>query len=207
MKKHTTLTTFLLVRHGAHALGGGIIAGRSPDVHLSDLGRQQAMGLVDRVAHLPIAAIYSSPMDRTLETARPLANHLQLEIGVRESLNEIDFGDWTGQTIEDLKTHPLWSAWNEFRSGTRIPGGESMLETQSRIVRELENLCSRHPQECVALFSHGDVIKSAVAYALGVPLDMFRRIEIGLASVSVIEIGDFGPWVLAVNNTARIELP
>lgn len=201
------MTTFLLIRHGAHALGGGIIAGRSPGVHLSDLGREQAGELADRLSHLAIAAIYSSPMERTRETAQPLADRLHLDVQIHDALNEIDFGEWMGQSIDELRKHPLWAAWNEYRSGTRIPGGESMLETQLRAVREVEYLRTEHPNQCLALFSHGDVIKSVVAYALGMPLDMFRRIEIGLASVSIVAIGDYGPWVLAVNNTGRIDPP
>ncbi|HSU65911.1 MAG TPA: histidine phosphatase family protein, partial [Tepidisphaeraceae bacterium] len=91
--------------------------------------------------------------------------------------------------------------------GTRIPGGELMLEIQSRIVKQMLRLREVHPEQCVAIVSHGDVIKAALAYWLGVPLDLFLRIEISLASVSVVAIGDYGPWVLCVNNTDSIQLP
>lgn len=201
------MTTFLLIRHGAHLLGGGTIAGRSPSVHLSPLGQTQANQLIERLAHLPIGAIYSSPMDRTRETAQPLARTLGLPVQIRPALAEIDFGDWTGQKIDDIKAQPPWKQWNAFRSGTRIPNGELMPETQLRIVNEMLLLRQQHPDDCLALFSHGDVIKAAVAYWLGVPLDLFQRIEIGLASVSAIALGDLGPWVLCVNNTAPITLP
>jgi probable phosphomutase (TIGR03848 family) len=201
------MTTFLLIRHAAHSLGGEVIAGRSPGVHLSDEGHRQARDLAERLTRLGITAIYSSPLDRTRETAQPLADRLGLAVHVREELNEIDFGDWTLQSIDELRARPIWSPWNEYRSGTRIPGGELMLETQLRIVREMDRLRGEHPDACIACFSHGDVIKAAVAHALGVPLDLFRRIEIALASVSVIAVGDYGPWVLGVNHTGRIELP
>ncbi len=108
--------------------GGGIIAGRSAGVHLSDAGRSQAAELAERVAHLPIAAIYSSPMERTRETARFVADKLGLQVQAGEALSEIDFGDWTRRRIEDLRADPLWDRFNQFRSGTRIPGGELMLE-------------------------------------------------------------------------------
>lgn len=199
-------TTFLLIRHGAHTLGHGVIAGRTA-VPLSPLGREQARGLIARVGHLPIDAIFSSPVHRARETAQPLSEHLRLPIHVSDPLAEIDFGDWTGQTLEALRPQERWRQWNSFRSGTRIPGGESMLEAQERIVREMYRLRAERPGQIVALVSHGDVIKAALAYCLGTPLDLFLRIEISLASVSVVQVSDYGPWVLCVNNTAEIPLP
>jgi broad specificity phosphatase PhoE len=200
-------TTFLLIRHAAHLLGGGTIAGRSADVHLSPLGHEQARAMSERAARLPIVAIYSSPIDRARQTAAPLAERLQLPIEISDALCELDFGDWTRKTLDELRPRPAWQQWNAFRSGTRIWGGESMLEAQSRVVGEMLRLRDRHPDQCVALVSHGDVIKAAIAYWLGVPLDLFTRIEIALASVSVVAIGDYGPWVLCVNNTSEIQMP
>ena len=126
---------------------------------------------------------------------------------IRDELSEIDYGDWSGRKLDELRPLPRWQQWNAFRSGTQVPGGERMLQTQSRVVTEMLGLCERHRDECVALVSHGDVIKAAVAYFLGVPLDLFQRIEIGLASVSLVAISDYGPWVLCVNNTGEIRLP
>lgn len=200
------MTTFLLIRHGAHLLGGETIAGRMAAVRLSPLGHEQVRALVERLGHLPIRAIYCSPMERTCETAQPLAARLGLDVQLCDELNEIDFGDWAGKRLEDLRPLPMWKRWNAYRSGTRVPAGELMLEAQSRIVGVMERLRERHPEEMVALVSHGDVIKSAVAYCLGVPLDLFQRIEISLASVTVVKIGDYGPWVLCVNNTGEIVL-
>ena len=201
-------TKFLLIRHGAHLLGGDTIAGRSPGVNLSPLGERQVAEMIDRVAHLPIRAVYSSPVDRTLQTARPLAARLGLEVQVRETLSEVNYGDWTRKRLEEVRPLDRWKQWNSFRSGHRIPGGESMLDIQSRIVGEMQRLREQHTDgDCVALVSHGDVIKAATAYFLGVPIDLFTRIEIGLASVTAIVLGDYGPWVLCVNNAGRIELP
>ena len=197
------MTTFLLIRHGAHLLGGDLIAGRTPEVRLSPLGHDQARRMAERVAKLPVQAIYSSPADRTLETASYLAERLALPVQVLDGLYEIDFGDWTGRSLDELRQSERFRLWNSFRSGTRVPGGEVMIETQARIVTEMLRLRERHGKGCVALVSHGDVIKAAVAYFLGVPLDLFTRLEIGLASVSVIAIGDQGPWVLGVNTTGE----
>lgn len=197
------MTTFLLIRHGAHLLGGDLIAGRTPEVRLSPLGHDQARRMAERVAKLPVQAIYSSPADRTRETASYLAERLALPVQVLDGLYEIDFGDWTGRSLDELRQSERFRLWNSFRSGTRVPGGEVMIETQARIVTEMLRLRERHGKGCVALVSHGDVIKAAVAYFLGVPLDLFTRLEIGLASVSVIAIGDQGPWVLGVNTTGE----
>lgn len=201
------MTTILLVRHGAHALGGETIAGRMAGVHLSELGRQQAAALADRLARLPIGAIYSSPVDRARETAGPLAERLGLPVEVHETLSEIDFGDWTGRRLDELRLLAQFQEWNQFRSGTRVPNGESMVEVQARMVAEMTRLRERHPDGLVACFGHGDPIKAAIAHWLGVPLDLLLRIEISLASVSVVVLGHRGPWVLAVNHTSEIVLP
>lgn len=194
------MTTFLLVRHALHGYGGERIAGRQPDVHLSPDGVVQAERLSERLAGLPIKAVYASPLERTRETAQAVAAKLGLTPQIQEELIELGFGDWTGQALAELRGIEKWKQFNAFRSGTRAPNGELMLETQGRIVGLMTRLRERHPNEMVALVSHGDVIKSAVAYFLGVPLDLFLRIEISPASVSVVAVADYGPWVLGVNH-------
>jgi probable phosphoglycerate mutase len=201
------VTTFLLIRHAAHALGGDRIAGRTPGVPLSPDGRRQAEALAERLSDLPVRALYCSPIQRARETAGPLAERWCLPAQVREEISELDFGEWSGQPLDDLRPQERWQRFNRFRSGTRAPNGELMLETQARVVTFMQALREAQPDQLVALVSHGDVIKSAVAYYLGVPLDLFQRIEIGLASVSVIHVGDYGPWVLCVNETGRVTLP
>lgn len=197
-------TTFLLIRHAAHQLGGGTIAGRSPGVNLSEEGQRQAAALADRLVGLPVRTLYVSPVDRARQTAAIIAPALNLEPVVSEPLSEIDFGDWTRRPLDELRPLDRFRRWNTFRSGARIPSGELMLEAQTRIVREMLRLTDEHPDQMVALVSHGDIIKAAVAYFLGVPLDLFMRIEISLASVSVVRIAAYGPWVLCVNNTGAI---
>lgn len=202
------MTRFLLIRHAVHLLGSERITGRMPDVHLSPRGQEQAKQLTARLAAVPIHALYSSPITRAQETAQPLAVQFGLPVHICEDIQEINYGDWTGRALEELRPLPQWQHWNSFRSGTRIPNGESMLEIQARIISRMQKLKEQHPNEIVALVSHGDVIKAAVAYCLGVPLDMFQRIEISPASVSLVGLTDYGPSVLCVNNTNGLgELP
>jgi probable phosphoglycerate mutase len=114
-------------------------------------------------------------------------------------------GEFTGLTFEHLETRPDWRRFNSVRSMARIPGGELMMETQTRIVSEMEFLRERHPEQIVALVSHGDVIKAAVAYCAGVPLDLFQRIEISPASVSVLRLSEYAPQIHSVNTTGSFE--
>jgi probable phosphoglycerate mutase len=200
------MTVFFLIRHALHSLDGETIAGRMPNVHLSPDGQKQASQLAQRLSKTPLKAIYCSPLERTQETAQAIGSHLRLSPQVCPELHELDFGDWMGRKLKDLREIEKWRYFNAFRSGTRAPGGELMLETQSRIVCFMERLRERHPQDYVALISHGDVLKSSIAYSLGVPLDLFGRIEISPASVSIVAIADYGPSVLCVNHTGD-ELP
>lgn len=204
MEISTEMCLFLLVRHGAHALGGHVVAGRSDQAMLSPAGHEQARLLGQRLQHLPIRAIYSSPVRRTRETARHLADAFGLDFQVSEALNEIDFGDWVGRPFDEIRPAEEWHRWNAFRSGSGAPGGEMMLQAQQRVVAEMLRLRDRHRGQYVVLVSHGDVIRAAVAYFLGVPLDLFLRIEISLGSVSAVCLADRGPWVLGVNNTSEI---
>jgi probable phosphoglycerate mutase len=146
-------------------------------------------------------------MERTRQTADIIAAEHRLTPVVADEITELDFGDWMGQPLADLRREDRWKHFNAFRSGTRAPGGELQLEAQLRIVSFMTRLGERHPGERVALVSHGDVIKAAVAYYLGVPLDLFQRIEISTASVSVIAVAEYGPWVLAVNSLRALPEP
>jgi probable phosphoglycerate mutase len=198
-------TTILLIRHGHTDWIGRAIAGRAAGVHLNAEGRAQAERLPARLAALPIAAIYSSPLERTRETAAPVAAARGLEVHTCEAAIELDFGRWSGATFEALASDPGWQAFNSFRSLTRAPGGELMPEVQTRIVDAIDEIRARHPGEVVAIFSHGDVIRAAVAYFLGMPLDLFQRIEIRPASVSTFRFTGPQVLVLGVNDTGRLE--
>lgn len=195
------MTTFLLIRHATTDAVGKAIAGRTPGVRLNDDGRKQAEALASRLTEVPIAGVYSSPLERARETAGPLARRLKVEVRIREGLNEIHFGDWAGRKLEELAPVLQWQRFNSFRSGTRIPGGELMLEAQTRVITELGRLGEEHPRDVVAVVTHGDLIKAAIAHYTGIHLDLFQRIEIDPASVSVVVVGDHGPRILRLNDT------
>jgi len=194
-------TTIVLLRHGQTDWIGHAIAGRQPGVHLNAEGAAQALRVRDRLANVPIDAIYSSPLDRTRETAAPLATARGLDVRTCDEAIELDFGDWTSHRFADLGEDAGWRRFNSFRSFSRAAGGELMPEVQLRIVRAIERLRAAHPGQTVVVVSHGDVIRAAVAYFLGVPLDLFQRIEIGPASVSRVRLFDDAVSVLGVNDT------
>ena len=195
------MTRFLLVRHAAIDAHGRSLPGRSPGVHLNALGRQQAQALAQRLSGLPVAALYSSPLERAVETAEPIATLLGLQTATSEDFLELAFGDWTGRDIDDLAGQPAFRRFNEFRSCATIPGGESMLQAQARMVAGLERLRARHEQGSVVVVSHGDMIKGAIAHYAAIPLDLFQRIEISPASTSVVDLDDATVRILAVNDT------
>lgn len=197
------MTTFLLIRHALCDPVGQAIAGRRPGIHLNQAGKTQAEALATRLADLSLAAIYSSPLERALETARAIGGRQRLDVQVAPGLNEIDFGDWTGRRIIELDQMPDWQAFNTFRSGTQIPGGETMLQVLTRAVAEMNRLRNAHPSPgaLVAVVSHGDVLRALVAHSLGVPLDLFQRLELGPASVTILDLNSDGPRLLLLNST------
>jgi probable phosphoglycerate mutase len=199
------LTTFYLVRHATNPWVGHALAGDRPGLHLDDAGRRQAEELADRFEPVPIDAIYSSPLERAVETIQPLADRRALPIQRRPRLIEVGANAWVGRRFEDLESDDVWKRYNAFRSSTRaLGGGELMTEIATRIVDELEELRERHPGGRCVLVSHGDVIKVAVAHYSGVPIDLMQRIEISPASASVIRLGQRGVHILAVNDTGSL---
>ena len=194
------MTTFLLVRHGVTAHTGHKLSGRMPDIHLTDEGCAQADAAADSLARFPIKAVYSSPIDRTMQTARPIAARHGLRVQVRRGLTELEFGRWTDKSFKTLRRTKLWPVIQRWPSGARFPEGESFLEVQQRAVREIENLREKHPRDVICCVSHADVIKLAVAHYLGMHLDMFQRIDVAPASVTAIAIGESGPRVITVNS-------
>lgn len=201
-------TTFLLIRHATNDAVGKSLAGRTPGVHLNDPGRAQAERLAERLRDAPLAAIYSSPLERAVETAEPLARLLGLEVQVLPDVLEINMGQWTGRTLKELGELPEWRGIQMFPSGTRIPDGETLLEMQTRVVAALERLRAQHPDQVIAVVAHADIVKAMVAHYAGVHLDLFQRLVISPASISVVAVGQYGPHVLRVNDTGEpIEFP
>ena len=191
---------FYLVRHGTNDyLAKHLLAGRLANVHLNEQGRAEAARLATALSTFGIQRIFSSPLERAVQTAEPTARLLGLEIEIAQEILEINFGDWTGRSIRDLDADPAWRNFNLYRSGTRIPNGENMLEAQTRMVAFLEKLQRENPKQTIAIFSHGDPIKSIFAYYLGIPLDLFTRIEISPASFSILRLESWGAQVIAIN--------
>jgi probable phosphomutase (TIGR03848 family) len=197
-------TVVLLVRHGTTPSTGKVLPGRAPGLHLADKGREQAVSLASRLAGHKVSAVYSSPLERTRETAAPIAAELGLTARVERGLVECDFGDWTGAELAKLSKLPEWSAVQRYPSGFSFPGGESFKAMQARMTAAIAKLVARHPGETVVAVSHADPIKAAVADALGCHLDLFQRVVISPCSLTAIAYGPLGPAVLAVNSTAAL---
>lgn len=194
-----------MIRHAmTDAAANRTLSGWTKGVLLNEQGRVEARDLAERLARLPVRAVYSSPLERAVETAEFIGSRLSLKVKKFEALGELNFGDWTGKNFDELENEPKWRNFNTLRSRTRIPNGEMMFDAQARIISELENLRERHRGEIVAVVSHADLIKAAVAYYAGIHLDLFHRLEINTASVSVVNIGEDFVRIVSVNNTAEI---
>jgi probable phosphoglycerate mutase len=193
----------LLIRHALTDSIGKRISGRTPGISLNDEGRKQVVQLVESLTRLHIDILFSSPLERAIETASPIGESHGLEYIVSDELTEIDYGIWTNLTIEEIKKAPTFRLYNSFRSITQIPGGESPLDAQNRMLSAIGKLRHQYPSKTVAIVTHADLIKSAIAFYLGMPLDMMHRIEISPASVSVIRIDDEYIQVMHLNHAGR----
>jgi probable phosphoglycerate mutase len=204
-------TVVLLIRHGTTPTTGKVLPGRAPGLHLAEQGRAQAEAVAGRIAvladreHGAPVAVYASPLERTTETARPIARALGLRVRSDRGLLECDFGGWTGKKLADLSKKPEWTTVQRNPSGFRFPGGESFLEMQTRMSSALARLVAEHPGRTIVAVSHADPIKAAVAQAAGTPLDLFQRLTVAPCSVSAIAYTAAGPFVLTVNSTASLE--
>ena len=195
------MPTFLLIRHGETDYNKKMrLAGRMNGVHLNNKGQQQAQLLADKLATAPIKAIYSSPLERTMETAGPLARALKLEILPLAGLLETNCGEWQGQSVRKLRRQKVWRSLQGHPSLFRFPGGESIADCQYRMVKVLETLCKNHsPEDLVACFSHADPLKQLVAYAIGLPLDQFQRLALDTASITALQITETGSRLIMLN--------
>ncbi|WP_040159431.1 MSMEG_4193 family putative phosphomutase [Nigerium massiliense] len=197
-------TLVLLVRHGVTPTTGTVLPGRAPGLHLSERGERQAERVAERLDGLALEALYTSPLERTRETCAPTASRFELEPIEEPGLLECDFGDWTGAELSTLSKLPEWTTVQRAPSTFRFPGGESFAEMQHRIVGAIERVRRAHLGGVVACFSHADPIKAALAYAMGTHLDLFQRIVVSPASVSVISFpANEAPAVLTTNSTAE----
>ena len=200
------MATVILVRHGRTPSNvQGVLAGWSEGVSLDDVGRDQVARASQRLAMLRLSAIITSPLDRTRETADALLAGQAETVGlhVDDRVGECRYGDWTGRSLKDLAKEPLWKTVQAHASAAAFPGGESMVSMQARAVEAIRDWNARLGDKAVyAVVSHGDVIKSVLADALGMHLDHFQRIVIDPASVSVVHYTPSRPFVMRINDTA-----
>lgn len=199
------MTTFFLIRHASCSGLGKTLWGRTPGVCLNEKGKLQAQRLVDRFSGITLQAIYSGPLERAVETAETLARSLNLEVQKHPAFNEIDFGDWSGKSFDELASVEGWDRFNSHRSVTRIPSGESFVEVHNRVATALYALSSHHGNANVAIVSHADVIKAAVGYFTVTPIDSLQRIEISPCSVSAIAIDGDNVRLLTINNLCELD--
>jgi probable phosphoglycerate mutase len=194
----------LLIRHGLTDWTGKRLPGRTLGIHLNEVGRAQVHALAQRLASLPLGAIYASPLERALETAGPLAAAHGLDFRVNDGLGDVDCGEWAGRDLEDLRQEALWQVIQAPPSAARFPGGESLREARDRIVAALDGIRDAHQGQVVAVVSHADPIKLAVAHFVGVPLDLYHRLLVSPASVTALDLDSLGMRLICLN---RIEDP
>jgi probable phosphoglycerate mutase len=195
-----------LVRHGLTAQTGRRLYGRSPGVSLDDRGRAQADDLVGRFERVRLTAIYSSPLERCVQTVEPLAAARRLPARTDDTLLEMDAGDWTGRTLAQLRRTAAWRTVQQSPAAFTFPGGgEAFPDAQRRAVAGIDRIARRHRRGAVVVATHGDIVRIALAHFLGAPLDEFQRIVIDTVSVSVVLLGGDRPHVVLVNETGGLD--
>lgn len=200
------MTELFLIRHAINDwVKTGKLAGWTPGVHLNQDGRAQAEALGEYLTQTSLAAIYASPLERTLETAQAIAaHHPSLTVQPLDTVGEVRYGEWQGQKLSRLRRENLWQTVQIYPSRAHFPGGEAIRQAQARAVDALETLVVRHPNQRVAIVSHSDIIKLIVAHYLGAHLDFFQRIEISPASLTIIRLGADRPYIMRVNDTSYL---
>ncbi|MFD8010414.1 histidine phosphatase family protein [Streptomyces sp. NPDC058955] len=205
------MATLILVRHGrSTANTSGLLAGRTPGVALDERGAAQAAALPARLAGIPLAAAVSSPLQRCRETLQPLLDaRPDLPFHVEDRINECDYGDWSGRKLSELNDEPLMEVVQAHASAAAFPGGESMRAMQTRAVEAVRDWNARidaeHGEDAVyVMCSHGDIIKSLVADALGLHLDLFQRIHVDPCSLTVIRYTRLRPFLVCLGDTGDL---
>lgn len=197
------MTKFLLIRHGDTDYVDEALAGRI-DSPLNPLGLQQSEAIAEALKHLPIQAIYTSPLIRTQQTADPLAKLLNLEINVNHELNQVNFGKWQGMDFDELIQDPDWNLFRENPGSVKIPGGEDSSMVRERVSTEIKKLSQQYSEEAIiACFSHGSIIRHTISYFIGLPVNNSNQIQIAPASISTLLVSDGNGKLLHLNQ----ELP
>ena len=198
-------TRLVLVRHAVTEHTGPLLSGRMPGIELSEKGRGQADAAAERLAVLPVAAVYASPIERTTETAQFIAKHHSLDVRPLPGVIEADYGEWTGGKIADLAKTDEWKVVQVAPSRARFPGGETIREMQARTIAALDEVIANHPHETVVVVSHADPIKSAIAHYTGMHLDQFQRLNVSPASVTVFDFHAYGVMMVKCNDTGGLD--
>ncbi|MBE2220354.1 MAG: MSMEG_4193 family putative phosphomutase [Anaerolineae bacterium] len=203
------MATVILVRHGENDwVTKNRLAGWIEGVHLNENGRSQAKDAAKRLAKLPIKSIYSSPVTRCLETAEYIAKSHKLNIIELADVGEVHYGDWEGKKIKKLATKPEWHSVQYYPSRFQFPNGEALRDVQFRAVHAIETVSGKHEDDIIVIVSHADLIKLVLAHYLGVHIDLFQRIVISPASVSVLALMNNGVVrVVRVNDTGILQPP
>ncbi|MBU1225621.1 MAG: histidine phosphatase family protein [Actinobacteria bacterium] len=189
-----------LIRHAATSDTGIRLTGRLPGVGLDPTGRSQAQALADLLAGTPLEAIYSSPLRRCRETARAIGSARDLDPIPYHSLIEVDYGTWSGRTFKSLRRAAAAGGFSTAPSRFAFPGGEAVAAVQGRAVAACETLAAVHGDAPIALVTHGDIIRTVLAHYLGTPLDLFRRLLIDPASISIVDLSPGSPPVVSAVN-------
>jgi probable phosphomutase (TIGR03848 family) len=197
-------TRLILVRHGVTAHTGPLLSGRMPGIDLSEKGIEQAQAAAERLSVLTVSTVYASPIERTAQTASYIAARLGLEVQPLPGVIEADYGDWTGGKIVDLAKTDEWKVVQAAPSRAVFPGGESLRAMQSRMVDALDAVVAAHPHETVVVVSHADPIKSAIAHYTGMHLDLFQRLHVSPASVTVFDFHAYGALLVKCNDTGGL---
>lgn len=203
------MTTIVLVRHGENDwVKKQRLAGWIPGVHLNAKGHEQAQAAAARLAHLPVTAVYSSPVTRCMETAVYIAQTHKRNIIQLEAVGEVRYGKWEGKKIKKLAKKKRWQTVQFFPSRMQFPEGEALREVQFRGIQALESLSQQHPDEVIVVVSHADLIKLVAAHYLGVHIDLFQRIVISPASATVLHLHPLGGVrILRLNDDGPLTLP
>jgi len=197
------MTKILLIRHGDTDYVDEALAGRI-DSPLNLLGIQQSEAIANAIKHLPIQAIYTSPLIRTQQTAEPLAKLLNLEININHELNQVNFGKWQGMDFDELVQDPDWKLFRENPASVKIPGGEDSSMVRERVSNAIHLLSQQYEEEeIIAIFSHGSIIRHTISYFIGLPVNNSNQIQIAPASISTLMVRERNGKLLHLNQ----ELP
>ena len=192
----------LLIRHGENDfVKTGKLPGQTAGIHLNERGQKQAQALGEALREVPLKAIYSSPLERAMETAAPIAAARRLEIIQEPDLKDTDVGSWQGRSLKMLRLTKVWSLVQNAPSRFRFPDGESFVESQARYVGALERIIRKHnkPKDILAVVFHADPIKLAVSHFLGLPLDHFQRLSCDTGSLTALYVSEAGANLLKLN--------